>query len=98
MSILVWSFPKPQLVTVRSDHAEVSDLFSLALSPPSRVAFVPADVAGFAAEGRRLHQGQSGLDLLHPDFASAGGAHLQHSLHSHQGEEGSGAEPWFHAN
>lgn len=97
MSILVWSFPKPQLVIVRSDHAEVSDV-SLALSPPSRVAFVPADVAGFAAEGRRLHQGQSGLDLLHPDFASAGGAHLQHSLHSHQGEEGSGAEPWFHAN
>lgn len=59
----------------------------------SRVALILADPAGLAPEGRGLHQGQSGLDFLHPDSASACGAYLQHSFHSHQREAGPRPEP-----
>lgn len=75
---------------------EVSDLLSFSLPP--RAAIVPADPVGLAPEGRGLHPGQSGLDLLHPDSASAGGAHLQHGFHPHQREEGPGPEPWSHTD
>ena len=61
--------------------------------PPPRAALVPADTAGPSAEGGGLHQGQGGPDLLHPDPAPAGGAHLQHGLHPHAGEEGPGPTP-----
>lgn len=62
----------------------------------ARVAIVPADPVGLTPEGRGLHQGQSGLDLLHAYSASAGGAHLQHSFHPHQREERCGLESWSH--
>ncbi|XP_034038480.1 uncharacterized protein prss56 [Thalassophryne amazonica] len=55
--------------------------------------FLPADTAGPTAEGRGLHPRQGGPELLHSDSASAGGACLQCSFHSHQRQTRPQPEP-----